>query len=677
MKQLGFRAKIMMTVLGSLFLILGLMLSVLAWNTRKEMSAEAFGSAENMAKHYAQFVQNELEKSLSPLQTLASSLDSAKQNGLVQRSQTNHLLQQILKDNAELYDLWLIYEHGQFDGKDAEFTKDKTGYPSGAYAPWVLRKGDKIELIEYVHDGDKGMDEAVVRKWEETYYGGAYYTAPKSTGKQSVVEPYVDSDTKVLMMSFAVPLQYQGKFIGVAGSDIPMGGLQKTLSQAKVFDSGFISLISAGGIYGSHPDSARLAKPVDEAEVPAAVLADIKTGKALHIESGGFTRFFMPINMGKSGTVWSLVINVPQAELYARSNRLLHLSFLIGGLGLLLLSIILSATLSLLTKPIMQLNAAMTQLSAGDADLSHRLEVSSSDEIGRTSLAFNLFVASLAEMIAKVKLQVKELNLQITQLAGHANTVAKGSAQQAQAAEQTAGAIENVSHGINSIAENALAAENMSHVAEKNARQAELGVRATSGEIAKIEEVIKTQSVLMNGLRARSTEISNVVNVIRGVAEQTNLLALNAAIEAARAGEQGRGFAVVADEVRKLAENTSSATLDIGKMIALIQDETQQAAQGMELALQQVEEGVQLSRAAADQIAEITTGTHQMSDSVHYIAKTTAQQSQATEDISQHVDKINTMVHDNDAALQQVRDATKSLGELSLDLQKAVDRFKI
>jgi methyl-accepting chemotaxis protein len=675
MKQLGFHAKIMLTVLGSLFVILGLMLSILAWNTRQEMSAEALGSAENMAKHYAQFVQNELEKPLGPLQTLVSSLESSKQHGLLQRSQTNRFLLQVLKDNAGLFDLWLIYEHGQFDGKDAEFTKDKTAYPSGAYAPWALRKGDKIELIEYAHDAE--MNEAAVSKWEAAYYGGAYYTAPKASGKLSVVEPYVDTDTKVLMMSFALPIQHQGQFIGVAGSDIPMGDLQKTLSQVKVFDSGFISLISAGGIYGSHPDSSRLAKQVDSNEIPANILAEIQSGKFLHIQNGGFIRFFMPIKMGKTGLVWSLVINVPEAEFYARSDRILRLSCLIGGLGLLILSIILSTTLNYLTRPILRLNLAMVQLSAGDADLSHRLEVSSGDEIGRTSLAFNVFVASLAEMINTVKLQVSELNVQITQLAGHADTVVQGSSMQAKAAEQTAGAIEEVSAGINLIAENALATETMSHVAENNARQAEFGVRATSAEIAKIEAVVKAQSMLMNGLKERSTDISNVVKVIRGIADQTNLLALNAAIEAARAGEQGRGFAVVADEVRKLAENTSSATLDIGKMITLIQDETTQAAKGMEQALQQVEEGVELSRDAAAQIVEITIGTNKMSDSVHHIAQTTAQQSKATEDISHNVDRINTMVLDNNQALQRVHGAAKSLGHLSLDLQKAVDRFKV
>lgn len=177
MEKLGFRAKIMLTVLGSLFVILGLMLSVLAWNTRQEMSAEALSSAENMAKRYALFAQTELEKPLGPLQTLVSGLESSKQHGLLQRNQTNSLLLQALKDNADLYDLWLIYEHGKFDGKDAEFTKDKTAYPSGAYAPWALRKGEKIELMEYAYS--EGMDEAAIRKWEEAYYGGAYYTAFK------------------------------------------------------------------------------------------------------------------------------------------------------------------------------------------------------------------------------------------------------------------------------------------------------------------------------------------------------------------------------------------------------------------------------------------------------------------------------------------------------------------
>ncbi|AZN37993.1 methyl-accepting chemotaxis protein [Iodobacter ciconiae] len=675
MKKLGFRAKIMLTVLGSLLVILGLMLSVLAWNTRQEMSAEAFVSAENMAKYYAQFAKNVLEKPLGPLYTLVSDLENSKQHGVLQRNQINSLLLQALKDNDDIYDLWLIYEHGKFDGKDAEFTKDKTAYPSGAYAPWALRKGDKVELIEYAYD--PGMDEAEISKWEESYYGGAYYTAPKASGKQSVIEPYVDSDTKVLMMSFALPIQHQGQFLGVAGSDIPMGDLQSTLSHVKVFESGFISLVSAAGIYGSHPDSELLAKPVDSHVIPASVLAEIQNGKSLHIENGGFIRFLMPVQMGKTGTVWSLVINVPVAEFYARSDRLLRMSLLIGGLGLFILSIILSATLSYLTRPILRLNLAMMQLSEGDADLSSRLEVSSGDEIGRTSQAFNLFVASLAKMIEMVKLQVKELNAQIAQLAVHTDTVAKGSSTQAKAAEQTASAIEAVSVGISSIAENAHVAENMSGEAEKNAREAELGVRATSGEIAKIEAVVKAQSVLMNGLRARSTEISNVINVIRGVADQTNLLALNAAIEAARAGEQGRGFAVVADEVRKLAENTSNATLDIGKMITLIQDETMQAAQGMELALQQVTEGVQLSREAANQIAEITAGTNKMSESVHYIAKTTAQQSKATGEISLNIEQINTMVHDNNQALQQVRDAARNLSDLSSDLQKVVDRFKV
>ncbi|MGL4603017.1 MAG: cache domain-containing protein, partial [Iodobacter sp.] len=231
MNQLGFRAKIMLTVLGSLLLIFGLMLSVLAWNTRKEMSAEAFSSAENMAQQYAQFVQRELDSSIGPLQTLTSSLTTMKQQGVPQRSLVNQMLLQMMQDNPALFDLWLIYEHNAFDGKDAEYTQDKTTYPSGAYAPWALRKDGKPELMQYVHDS-KTMSADDIKKWEAPYYEGAYYLAPKNSNKPSLVEPYIDPDTKVLMISFSQPVQHQGQFVGVVGGDVPMLGLQKTLSQA-------------------------------------------------------------------------------------------------------------------------------------------------------------------------------------------------------------------------------------------------------------------------------------------------------------------------------------------------------------------------------------------------------------------------------------------------------------
>ncbi|MGL4605326.1 MAG: methyl-accepting chemotaxis protein, partial [Iodobacter sp.] len=353
------------------------------------------------------------------------------------------------------------------------------------------------------------------------------------------------------------------------------------------------------------------------------------------------------------------------------------MSLLIGCAGLVILAVILSATLTWLTKPLLRLNDAMCQLSAGDADLRHRLEVSSGDEIGQTSAAFNQFIVTLAQMVTTIKQQTVELNVQIAQLSGHAAVVTEGSSQQAEAAERTASAIEEVSSSIGLIAENAQAAESVAGGAEQGARQAEQDVRATSAEIEQIDEVVRSQSQLMNGLTQRAGEISNVISVIRGIADQTNLLALNAAIEAARAGEQGRGFAVVADEVRKLAEHTSSATVDISKMISAIQQETRQAASGMELALKKVAQGVDLSKEAANHIAHIVDDTTQMANSVRYIAQTTSEQSKATDDIARNVEKINAMVHDNDSALQHVRESTKNLGNLSLELQHVVDRFKV
>ncbi|MBS1157379.1 MAG: hypothetical protein H6R07_3303 [Proteobacteria bacterium] len=255
--------------------------------------------------------------------------------------------------------------------------------------------------------------------------------------------------------------------------------------------------------------------------------------------------------------------------------------------------------------------------------------------------------------------------------------VSEGARMTSEAASSTAAAIEEMSVSINHISEGARETEVNSQRAVDLACQGEKLAEDAANEIRRISTDISGAAELIHGLVEHSREIDKMSGVIKDIAEQTNLLALNAAIEAARAGEQGRGFAVVADEVRKLAERTAGATQDITRTIQQVLSDTGQAAQMMNGVRSQVENGVDLTVKAASALREISAGTQVTLTEIREVANAAQEQSQASNNIASNIERIAQLVEESDASVTSVHEQVRRLDMLAQELHVAAGSFKL
>ncbi|MBK7500158.1 MAG: HAMP domain-containing protein [Ignavibacteriales bacterium] len=289
----------------------------------------------------------------------------------------------------------------------------------------------------------------------------------------------------------------------------------------------------------------------------------------------------------------------------------------------------------------------------------------------------NAVASALDEAISQVSEAVRATASAANQISSSTEEMAAGAHEQASQASEVSGAVEEMTKTIYETTKNTTAASEASRFAGESARVGGKVVAKTIEGMDRIAEVVKQSADTVMELGRSSDQIGEIVQVINDIADQTNLLALNAAIEAARAGEQGRGFAVVADEVRKLAERTTKATKEIASMIKQIQKDTSGAVESMQRGTAEVEKGKSLAHKAGDSLKEIITGADKVSDIISQVATASEEQSGAAEHISKNIEAISSVTAQSASGIQQIAHASEDLNRLTLNLQELIAQFKV
>ncbi len=305
------------------------------------------------------------------------------------------------------------------------------------------------------------------------------------------------------------------------------------------------------------------------------------------------------------------------------------------------------------------------------------MEIRSEDEIGQAGVALNKMKNSLREVVQSIAGTAEHVASASEEISSSATLQSQGAETQKDQTAQVATAMQEMSSTVLQVSENSGKAAEASRKAAETARQGGTIVEETLNKMRTIAESVSNTAKKVEELGKSSDQIGRIIGVIDDIADQTNLLALNAAIEAARAGEQGRGFAVVADEVRKLAERTTSATKEIAQMIQTVQSETKVAVAAMEEGNRQVEEGVKTTAQAGDSLKEIIHMSENVGEMITHIATAATEQSSATEEINNNMEQIAKLVKESAEGAKQSAQACSDLSGLALDLQKLVGNFRL
>lgn len=671
------RMRLLVIILSLMIASLGVLAGLSYYFSKQALIKSVDETAAAIGTDYASRIQASANELIIPLQDLAS----------IQRLRSASDREQIVEALAEAHK-----RLGSFDV--VNFI-----YPDGA----TLR-----------HDGSTA------------YLGDRdYFKQVVQTKKQAVSDPLVVRSTGKLSVNIAVPVLDNGVLKGVVTGTVSLDRMGELVKGIKFKETGYGAIFDDSGLllaHGQKPDmvgklNLREKKINPELKLETTELDDnlmasfkaaAETGKQVRgvysfAGSDPIVSLFTPIGL-PGGQRWVVAVSAPEAETTREVRTLTMIMLAVALTCVVLGAIIVLFISSRFAQPIVKLRDEALLLAEGD--LRNRgTVIAARDEIGQLAQAFAQMAERLRGLVAKVHSQAEQVaaaSEQLTasadqtaraanQVAGVITEVADGATKQLKAIDDTATVVGQMSAGIQQIAANA---QTVAGTSAKSAAAADEGGRAVQKavvQISHVEETVVKSAQVVSKLGDRSKEIGQIVDTISGIAGQTNLLALNAAIEAARAGEQGRGFAVVADEVRKLAEQSQEAAKQIAVLIAEIQQDTDSAVAAMGEGTKEVRVGAEVVNQAGKtfseiytlfegvsiQIREISAAIQQMAGGSQVIVSSVRDIDAVSKETSGQAQTVSAATEEQSATMEEIAVSTQALAKMATELTQAVSIFKI
>ncbi|KVX02559.1 methyl-accepting chemotaxis protein [Shewanella frigidimarina] len=465
---------------------------------------------------------------------------------------------------------------------------------------------------------------------------------------------------------------------GLVGLAKSLDDMVKLLASFKIEDSGFVYLVDTKGDVKLHQDTSKIGKSKLSNLYPNANTNQLLNKSDFNLVKADVDGQQMLIASSYIKSMdWYLVAQVPEAEVFAllqeSAYQILLWTILIAAVFI-AISIAVAGSVS---RPIAHIAELFRNIGEGEGDLRQRLPVNGDDEIAQLARGFNSFISKIQDTVVEVAKTSEQLGLSALDVSNQSNQTLADSQLQKDRTIMVVTAINEMGATVNEIASNAAQAAVTARDADTESVDGQKVVTRARSTINQLSKDVEQVGEVIESLATHTKSIGSILDVIRAISEQTNLLALNAAIEAARAGEAGRGFAVVADEVRNLASRTAASTNEVQNMIDKLQSETSRAVSAMEQSRSRSHEGVAAVDEASQSLSGISERIALISDMNIQVAAATEEQSTVVEDINRNVTEINDITQRTADTAHAAANASKSLNQLASRLDILVDRFKV